>query len=84
MLFYVLHCLSEALIFLSERYLILFLYVAQVGVPLVPQLLNLLASFQVEIIVLLLATRELVLKSRYLVIVKLFLADQHVLGLVQL
>jgi hypothetical protein len=44
----------------------------------------LLTSFQVEIIVLLLATRELVLKSRYLVIVKLFLADQHVLGLVQL
>ena len=84
MLLYVLHCLSEALIFLSERNLILFLYLAQVSVPLVPQLLNLLTSFQVEVIVLLLTTRELIFKSRYLVIVKLFLADQHVLGLVQL
>jgi hypothetical protein len=44
----------------------------------------LLTSFQVEVIVLLLTTRELIFKSRYLVIVKLFLADQHVLGLVQL
>jgi len=83
-LFYVLHCLSEALIFLSERCLILLLDVAQVSVALTPQLLNLLTSFQVEVIVLLLATSELVFKSRYLVIVKLFLADQHVLGLVKL
>ena len=69
MLFYVLHCLSEALIFFSERCLILLLDVAQVSVALTPQLLNLLTSFKVEIIVLLLTTRELVFKSRNLVIV---------------
>jgi hypothetical protein len=44
----------------------------------------LLTSLQIEIIELLLAASELVFKGRYLVIVKLFLADQHVLGLGQL
>jgi hypothetical protein len=75
MLFYVLHCLSKGLVFLSERSLILFLDVTQVSVSLILQLLNLLTSFQIEIIVLLLATSELIFEGRYLVIVKLFLAD---------
>ena len=83
-LFYVLHCLSETFVFLTERCLVLFLDVGHVSVALVPQLLDLLASFQVEVVVLLLATSELVFNGRYLVIVKLFLADQHVLGLGQL
>lgn len=69
MLFYVLHCLSEALIFLPERRLILLLDVAQVSVTLIPQLFNLLTSFQVKVIVLLLTARELVFKGSYLVIV---------------
>ena len=83
-LFYVLHCLSETFIFLAERCLVLFLDVTQVSVALVPQLLDLLASFQVEVVVLLLAASELVFKGSYLIIVKLFLADQHILGLGQL
>ena len=84
MLFYVLHCLSKGLVFLSERGLILLLDVAQVSISLILQLLNLLTSFQIEVTVLLLATSELIFKGRYLVIVKLFLADQQILSLVQL
>ena len=83
-LFDVLHCLSKALVFLAERCLVFFLDITQVCVALIPQLLDLLTSFQIEVIVLLLATSELIFKGRYLVIVKLFLADQHILGLGQL